>query len=477
MSQVSGKTSRKGKKAIVIVINSLLGIVIIGGAIIGGLFIYSSNYHVPKGSDSTKNNTGLIMQGTMADDRRSLYDKDGKRIILRGINAGNILLQEGWMSPFATKPKYNKDGTLVKDKDLNIQYPEFTQEDFLKAIDGNPNLSSKKDELLDHYYRSFFSEEDFRIIKEDLRFNTIRLPFYWRNILNDDLTRKPEEDAFSYLDWFLENCKKYGLYLVLDLHGAPGSQNGYEHSGLILDKASLWTNQDYQKATIDLWDYVSEHYTSTRPDLGTSIASYDLLNEPQEKKDTPESTVCFDFQDEIYKAIRANNDRHLITIESMWDFSVSPNPEKYDWENIMYEYHHYNWNRKLVSMDSFKAYHDAKHIGTDYDVPIYIGEFTYFENRDDWKAALVDWYDQRNYSWTIWSYKATVTGGWTTSWGVYTVQLNLDTETEQKKTDVSTCTEDEFRRTCDMTKTENCAKGTLYEVISDYNNNYQETLS
>lgn len=466
------KIKSKKKKVLIITLSTIGSLVLILAIVIGSFFLYSHFYNVKKGNEKESNDTGLIMQGKKDGDKRSLYDKNGEQIILKGVNAGNILLQEGWMSPFALEPKKNEDGSFVKDKDNNLKYPEFSQEQFLNAIKNNPNLKDKEDELLNLYYKSFFSENDFKIIKNELHFNAIRLPFYWRNILNDDLSRKSEEDAFSYLDWFLTQCKENDLYLILDLHGAPGSQNGYEHSGLILDKASLWSNKNYLNATIDLWDYVSLHYTKTKPELGQYIATYDLLNEPQVEKDTPEPASCFDFQDKIYKKIRANGDKHLITFEGVWDFSVSPDPEKYGWENIMYEYHHYNWKKNMVSMDSFKAYHDLKHIGSDYDVPIYIGEFTYFEDKDNWKAALVDWYDDRHYNWTIWNYKATVTGWWTTSWGVYTVQLNVDTSKEETKCNVATCTEEEFKASCEKCKTENCATGTLYDVIKEYHESW-----
>ena len=43
--------------------------------------------------------------------------------------------------------------------------------------------------------------------------------------------------------------------------------------------------------------------------------------------------------------------------------------------------------------------------------------------------------------------------------------MNLDTATEETKCNVSTCTYEEFIAACDLTRTENCATGTLYEVI------------
>ena len=96
-----------------------------------------------------------------------------------------------------------------------------------------------------------------------------------------------------------------------------------------------------------------------------------------------------------------------------------------------------------------------------------IGEFTAFENRENW-AGMLELFDRRGYNWTIWNYKTTVTGWWTSSWGVYTCQMNLDTAVEETKCNVATCTYEEFIAACELTRTENCAKGTLWEVLQQY---------
>lgn len=457
---------RKHKKAKIVLI-TLGSLIIITSVTVLGLFAYSWNYKIPVQAEKIEP-TGTNLISTQ---NRSLYDKNGNIIKLNGINAGNILLQEGWMSPFDLEPKKDKNGNLIKDKDGNLSYDEFSEEMFLDALNKNENLKDHQEELKEYYYKSFFDEEDFKIIKNDLGLNTIRLPFYWRNILNDDFTRKEESVAFNYLNWFLENCKKNDLYCILDLHGAPGSQNGYEHSGLIVDKPGFWGNETYENAVLDLWDYVSSYYSTTRSDLAPTIASYDILNEPQTSKQLGSTTkVCWDYFDKVYQVIRKNNDNHVITMEGCWDFSTLPDPKKYSWENVMYEYHHYNWQNNIVTMDMFKMYHMMRNIGKDYNVPILIGEFTYFEDRNAWNFALNEWYDKYNYNWTVWNYKTTVTGWWTSSWGVYTVNLNLDTSKEETKTNVLTCTIEEFKAACDKAKTSNCQTGTLKEILIEYKN-------
>ena len=62
---------------------------------VGGVLLYSVTYTIPEQVSSIENSTGLVQAYG-----RSLYDAEGNRLHLTGINAGQILLQEGWMSPF-----------------------------------------------------------------------------------------------------------------------------------------------------------------------------------------------------------------------------------------------------------------------------------------------------------------------------------------------------------------------------------------
>ncbi len=454
------------KKGLKIVLTVLLIIAVLVGAVVGGMLLYSNAYDVPDQPDNITNSTGLVKASG-----RSLYDPQGSELHLTGLNAGQILLQEGWMSPFSLEPKRNEDGSYVKDADGNIQYPEFTESDFRAGLASNPNLQGYDlEELMAYYWSCFFTEEDFRIIAQELELNVIRLPFYYLNILNDDYSLRSEEDAFAYLDWFVETAGKYGLYIILDLHGAPVTQNGYEHSGNYTGEPLLWDDEEAIAATVSLWEFVARHYTETRPDLGKWIAAYDILNEPTSTYDGSTTEECWEVFDRIYDTIRALEDNHVIAMEGCWGFNTLPDPAEYGWENVMYEYHWYNWWSNILSYEAYTAYMDALNVGLDYDVPVLIGEFTCFEDPEAWDYWL-GLFDERGYNWTIWNYKSTVTGWWTTSWGVYTCQLKAVTENEDTKCNVATCTYEEYIAFCEKTRTENCATGTLYQVLMDYKEN------
>ena len=65
------------------------------------------------------------------------------------------------------------------------------------------------------------------------------------------------------------------MYVILDMHGAFGSQNGMDHSGEINDGKQLYYNQSNKDKTLNLWKKIAEHFKGN-----PAVAAYDILNEP-----------------------------------------------------------------------------------------------------------------------------------------------------------------------------------------------------
>ena len=136
------------KKTAKIILCAALAVLLLVGVVVGYLFVDSQNYEIPDQAETMPNDTGLIQAFG-----RALYDARGEQIQLKGINAGQLLLQEGWMIPFALEPKKNEDGTYKKDGDGNLQYPEFTEEEFRAGLKSNPNLAGHDlEELLRRWH-------------------------------------------------------------------------------------------------------------------------------------------------------------------------------------------------------------------------------------------------------------------------------------------------------------------------------------
>lgn len=401
---------------------------------------------------------------------RSLYDKDGNLLRLKGVNAGNIMVTEGWMAPYSCGPAYESDGVTPKtDKDGNVEYPELGEEEVYAGIRENPNLNAEQiSELTTIFRNNWFSEIDFSIIKNTFGMNAIRLPTYWRNFMtyeNGVYALKSETEAFEYFDQFLSYCAQYEIYCIFDLHGAPKTQNGYEHSGIV-SRDMLWNDEAAIQATCDIWAFIANHYKESA--LGEWIVTYDILNEPCGNYKGATNDKCFPVFDRIYKAIRNTGDKHVITIEGCWDYASFIDPKKYGWENIQYEIHLYNWDWLGISDDTYLSGLEATRAGHDYNVPYFVGEFTVFgDSYAKWEKWL-GYFDQLGYSWTIWNYKKTVVGWWNDNWGLMNYRLYLDNNTHQQKVNLKTSSFGDLKACFECSNTTNCYLSTAAKNIIKY---------
>lgn len=321
--------------------------------------------------------------------------KGGARTLLTGVNAGGLFLTEDWMCPTAL------------DKDLSKESGQYEYEDALFALYGRDTAEA----LYQKYRNSWWSEDDYDNIKA-LGVNTVRLPFGWRDIQNPDYSYRDE--PFARLDEFVESCAERGLYVILDLHGAHGSQNGKHHSGDTRTGGMLYTSEENMALTEELWARIAEHFKDNK-----WIAGYDLLNEPEGvpggamSRNSPQ----WDYYDRLYRAIRAVDPNHMIIMEAVWEINALPDPVEYGWENVAYELHFYLWenSNSLSAQRSFLLTKRFLHAITNYNVPTIIGEFTFFDNAESWEYGLA-LFNENGWSWTLWTYKVM---GENSSWGLY----------------------------------------------------------
>jgi glucan 1,3-beta-glucosidase len=122
---------------------------------------------------------------------------------LRGVNLGGWLVLEKWMVP-----------DVFRGSEAPDEYSLCLE------------LGDKAKARLDGHRETFITAEDFRWIR-DCGLNAVRLPVgYWALE-----APKPYVENWRFIDFALEQSRRNGLKLLLDLHGAPGSQNGWDHSG------------------------------------------------------------------------------------------------------------------------------------------------------------------------------------------------------------------------------------------------------
>lgn len=164
---------------------------------------------------------------------------------LRGVNLGGWLVLEKWMTPslFA--------GTDAIDEYTFMQTPE----------------AAKK---LEQHRRTFITEKDFKWLKAH-GLNAVRLPIgYW--LLEPDGLYK---EGMRYVDWAFRMAEKYELQVLLDLHGAPASQNGHDHSGRS-GGADWFNDTTARQRTVTTLQTLHRRYKNS-----PSYWGIELLNEPR----------------------------------------------------------------------------------------------------------------------------------------------------------------------------------------------------
>ncbi|MBO6243221.1 MAG: cellulase family glycosylhydrolase, partial [Clostridia bacterium] len=281
----------------------------------------------------------------------------------------------------------------------------------------NENLENRfgrdyKNTLLENYESSYLTSDDFAKFKE-LGMSVLRVPFTYMNLYekNDQGNWKLKSNAFTRLDWIVDQCSEQGIYTILDLHGAFGSQNGQDHSGQAIDEhdeVPFYNDYTLRQQTLDLWREVATRYNGN-----PAVAGYDILNEPGEHGQETKS-YHWDYYNEIYNTIRSIDQDHIIIMESCWWARNLPQPSQYGWQNVVYSFHHYDREHQ-TSVDEQKT--AADNLINDlkvFNVPIYIGEYTLFELDEAWSYVL-NLFNINGYHHTSWSYKSNNMG----TWGIY----------------------------------------------------------
>lgn len=319
----------------------------------------------------------------------SIVDAKGQPVLLHGVNFGGWLMMEGY---FMHAP--NRAEQLFK-------------KNFAKVL-GQKALS----ELEFEFRRHFITEEDFKTIAS-WGMNVIRIPFNCRLI--ETKPYQYSSQGLSYLDQAVRLAKKYGLWVILDLHAAPGAQNHDWHSDS-LGKANLWTVKSNWKRTLALWEFLSDHFKDE-----TTIAGYDVLNEPV----LGDAAILNRFYKELIHVIRRTDHHHILFVEGLrWaqDIGIL---EDFEDDNICLSVHYYG--ALEVTFNLVPGFHyplkpsdrAAMHrflsgyakLSKKRNVPIFVGEYGVhyrqgLYNEHNWVKDVLDVFNEFGFHRTYWTYKA-----------------------------------------------------------------------
>ncbi len=298
---------------------------------------------------------------------------DGKPFLIQGINLGNWLNPEGYMFLFKDVSSYR----LIDQAFREMVGSDFTDQ-FWKAFKDN-----------------YITREDIAYIKQT-GMNSIRLPFHYKSFTDEDyLGLKSNQDGFARIDSVIKWCKEEGLYVILDMHDAPGGQTG-DNIDDSYGYPWLFESEESQQLFCEIWKKIANRYKDEPAILG-----YDLLNEP--------IATHFNNKEEINKhlvpvykkgieAIRSVDKNHIILLGgAQWNSNFTMFDEKAIDSKMMYTCHRYWCDTLQTNLQDFVDFR------TKVNLPLYMGETG--ENTDEWVGAFRRLMERNNMGWHFWPYK------------------------------------------------------------------------
>ena len=301
-----------------------------------------------------------------------LIAPDGSKFFIRGTNIGNWLNPEGYMFGFS---KTNS--------------PRFINEMLCQLV-GEEAAADFWQDFKDNY-----------ITRADIDFiastgaNTIRLPFHYKLFTDEDYMGLPSgHNGYAHIDSVVTWCRDNGLYLILDMHDAPGGQTG---DNIDDSYAFPWLMESprAQKLFCDIWEQIAERYENEPVILG-----YELINEPIAHYFDAETlnAKLEPLHKRAVEAIRRHDNNHIILLGGpQWNSNFSNFTDwSYD-DKIMYTCHRYGGEPTADAIHHFIAFRDST------GLPMYMGEIGH--NTDEWQAAFCDGLEDNNIGYTFWPYK------------------------------------------------------------------------
>lgn len=302
-----------------------------------------------------------------------LTTPNGEKFFIKGTNLGNWLNPEGYMFGFS---KTNSA------RQINEMFCQLVGPDLAK-------------EFWTQFKDNYITFDDIQFIASTGS-NTIRLPFHYKLFTDEDyMGITGQQDGFARIDTLINWCKKTGLYIILDMHDAPGGQTGdniddsYAYPWLFESEAS-------QKQFCEIWTKIADYYKNE-----PTILAYDLLNEPIAPY-FPNMEELNSKLEGVYKmateAIRTVDKNHIIMLGgAQWNGNFKPfKDSKFD-DNLMYSCHRYGGQPTPDAIRGFINFRDS------VNLPMYMGEIGH--NSDEWMATFCKTMEDNNIGWTFWPYK------------------------------------------------------------------------
>ncbi|KAG8632980.1 probable glucan 1,3-beta-glucosidase A [Manihot esculenta] len=225
------------------------------------------------GLDSSGNGTNVVaisnMPGRLETFEIVKNSNDSSRVRIRASNGFflQVKTEELLTADYAGGSNWGDDDPSV----FVMTISGRMQGEFQVTNGYGPELAPQ---VMREHWSTFIVEKDFKFISEN-GLNAVRIPIGWW-IASDPSPPKPYVGgSLQALDSAFSWAEKYKVKVIIDLHAAPGSQNGFEHSSS-RDGSQEWglTDANIQQ-TAKVIDFLTARY-ATSP----CLYAVELINEP-----------------------------------------------------------------------------------------------------------------------------------------------------------------------------------------------------
>lgn len=345
---------------------------------------------------------------------------------LRGVNLGGWLVLEKWMTPSLFEGLNATDETTY-------------------CVE----LGAEATPRLQQHWNTFITRDDFAWIAAT-GINAVRIPLgHW--IFGADYPYHRTYGAVTHpfviggidiLDRAFNWAEELGLRIVLDLHAAPGCQNGFDNGG-IKDVCEWHTQPDYLEHSLNVLGRLAERYHAS-----PALYAIEVLNEP--RWDVP-TDLLKQYNTAAYQRIRQFCPPERVAVvfhdgfRAFHEYSGFMLPPEFN--NVIFDIHRYQcFERKDIDSDIYghieksvvEWKNEADAIIKDRGVTAIVGEWSLgldlkvvslwadgpynhaLETLDDFQQAVAfRGYAaaqlatfEKHLGWFFWSYKTETTPAW-----------------------------------------------------------------
>lgn len=319
------------------------------------------------------------VEGFLHAEGTSIVNGCGEPILLVGWGLGNWMLCEGYMWNLGGCPQFDRPRRI---------------EQTIEALTGKTYAKRFWKTFRD----SYITEGDLQMMAE-MGYNSLRVPIAARLFLEDGPKLRFREEGFRLLDWLLDACEKYRLYVFIDLHAAPGGQTGDNIDDSLDDLCRLFIDDAQFDRGLALWEEIARRYHDR-----WIVGGYDLLNEPIRPprfagdtdldRYTPRLKA---FYQQAIERIRLHDQRHMVALEGIhWATDTGIFDHVYD-PNMVIHFHRYACPPDISSLEKYLE------VSRRLQLPLWLGETG--ENELAWLSALIPLAFRLGISVTLWPWK------------------------------------------------------------------------